>query len=367
MSYGSWGRYVSVGERRAKAIKKMAKLKKAGENIQPVTITGRTIAKTFWGKAWCDHLEGFHDFENRLPRGRTYARNGSICHLEIGRGTVKAYVQGSSLYTVRVEIDPLPDKKWQSIKKSCQGKISSLIDLLQGTLSKGVMEVVTDAKTGLFPLKKEIAYTCSCPDYADMCKHVSAVFYGIGARLDEQPELLFLLRGVDSGELISLDLNEALDSTKGRQAADHLDSADLSDIFGIELQDEVEAPSPEPAAPLQTAQSAGKTTTGSKTRKKPAAATVAKAKIAAEAPTAPAYRKTKVPAATGKRLVALQKKFGLTKTDLARLMGVSYASVLRWQSQPGKLKLNTTTQATYDRVSRLTKAEARQQLKKNNS
>jgi uncharacterized Zn finger protein len=195
MGWYGWRPYVPVAVRQARALKKMEKLSKKGLCIQPVEIAGRKIAQSFWGQAWCDHLEKFSDYANRLPRGRTYVRNGSVCHLEIAEGAVKAMVSGSELYNVNIEIKKLPDKKWASVKKRCAGQIASLLELLQGKLSKSVMAVVTDRDQGLFPHPGEISLHCSCPDWAVMCKHVAAVLYGVGARLDDKPDLLFLLRG----------------------------------------------------------------------------------------------------------------------------------------------------------------------------
>ena len=165
-------------------------------------IEGRAIVSTFWGKAWCTNLEGYSDFENRLPRGRTYVRNGSVVDLKIAKGRITALVSGSELYTVQIDIAALPQKAWQVVKARCAGKVGSLVELLQGKLSNAVMEAVTDRAEGLFPKPKEIKMRCSCPDYAGMCKHLAAVMYGIGNRLDSSPELLFELRGVDHRELI---------------------------------------------------------------------------------------------------------------------------------------------------------------------
>ena len=188
----------------------MESLRKRGVDIQPVEIEGRKIAKTFWGEAWCDHLESFSDFENRLPRGRTYVRNGSVCHLAIAKGKIEAKVSGSEIYNLRIQIKTLPAKKWKAVKRRCAGQIGSLLELLQGNLSDHVMEVVTDRKEGLFPLPGEISFDCDCPDWAVMCKHVAAVLYGVGARLDEKPELLFTLRGVNHEELIDADAEAAV-------------------------------------------------------------------------------------------------------------------------------------------------------------
>ena len=203
MDYYGWRPYVSVAERRRKAAAEMAKLKKKGHPVSPVVVEGRTIVKTFWGKAWCENLERYSDFANRLPRGRTYVRNGSVIDLQIAPGEIKALVSGSEIYKVAVKVAPVAKARWQSICKDCAGAIDSLVELLQGRFSKGVMERVCRQKTGLFPSPDEIELSCSCPDWADMCKHVAAVLYGIGARLDQQPELLFRLHNVDEKELIA--------------------------------------------------------------------------------------------------------------------------------------------------------------------
>ena len=195
--------YVSAGARRAMAARELAKLKKTGRTVAPVVIEGRKIAGTFWGAAWCDNLERYSDFANRLPRGRTYVRNGSVVDLQIKPGRVTALVSGSTMYEVNVTVGPVSRVRWSAIRRDCSGAIDSLIELLQGRFSKGVMTRLCDQKTGLVPSPKEILFTCSCPDWASMCKHVAAVLYGIGARLDHQPELLFTLRKVDQQDLIA--------------------------------------------------------------------------------------------------------------------------------------------------------------------
>lgn len=238
--YGGWPPYVPVAERRRKAQSKLEALKKKGRVCQPVTIEGRTIARTFWGKNWCEHLEKYSDYENRLPRGRTYVRNGSVIDLQITAGKITALVSGSDIYEVSISIHSLEDKLWQAILKECAGKVASLVELLQGRLSSAVMEVVTRHGSGLFPIPKQINFRCSCPDSASMCKHIAATLYGIGARLDAQPELLFLLRGVDPQELIlqagNVPLTEGLPS--------QLETTDLSSLFGIELDETPMATSP---------------------------------------------------------------------------------------------------------------------------
>lgn len=235
MSYGHWKPYVPVAKRRAQAEKAVAKAKKSGQDMQPVVIAGRAIAKTFWGKAWCNNLEAYSDYENRLPRGRTYVRNGSVIDLKIEPGKVKARVVGSSLYQIEIGIAAVPDAHWQSLAKECTGSIASLVELLQGKLSKAVMERLCQPKTGLFPAPKDIQLNCSCPDWATMCKHVAAVLYGVGARLDEQPELLFTLRQVDAGDLVTQAAALPVKTTKAPPKSKVLDDTELADVFGIEL------------------------------------------------------------------------------------------------------------------------------------
>src|SRR5688572_26552327 len=237
--------YVGVAERRAKAKRELAKLEKKGHKASPVVIDGRRIAATFWGTAWCDNLESYSDFENRLPRGRTYVRNGSVCDLQIEPGKVSARVCGSELYRVTIKIKPLADAVWKDVKRQCAGQIGSLVELLQGRLSKGVMEVVTRRDGGLFPKPKEIQMSCSCPDWAGMCKHVAATLYGVGARLDHEPELLFRLREVDHLELIA-QAGEAPVATSATAGKKIIAADALGDVFGIDL-DVAPAPAPAPA------------------------------------------------------------------------------------------------------------------------
>src|SRR5499426_1932045 len=245
--WGEWPRYVPVAERRAKARREMDKLRNKGQDIQPVTLDGRTIARSFWGKGWCDHLESFSDYANRLPRGRTYVRNGSVCHLNIRPGRIEAIVSGSELYHVVLRIKELQAAPWTSIKDKCSGHIGSMLELLQGRLSDQVMAVVTDRHHGLFPQPGEIALDCSCPDWAEMCKHVAAVLYGVGSRLDSQPELLFLLRDVDAQELIAAEI--ALPDAAAVTAGDALADDQLGTIFGIDLDTEADTHSVPPTQP----------------------------------------------------------------------------------------------------------------------
>jgi uncharacterized Zn finger protein/DNA-binding XRE family transcriptional regulator len=362
--------YVSVAERRAKALKKMEKLRKKGQQIKPVQIEGRKIARTFWGQAWCEHLESFSDYENRLPRGRTYVRNGSVCHLDIDKGTIRAMVSGSEIYTVEITIKTLPANKWKEVKARCAGQIGSLLELLQGRFSENVMTVVTDRKNGMFPLPGEISLKCSCPDWAKMCKHVAAVLYGVGARLDESPELLFLLRGVDHEELISAEIGVAAvaETPSGRR---RIEENALADVFGIEMSED--------APPAAKNPPAGR----SKAALKPKKAPTLRPKETLPTPAAVAPRKTKIPKSpgartataqkppqspggaepiTGKAVAQLRARFGLSQSEFARLLGVSVPTIGNWEKKSGAIALQTRSLEAWRAARRLTKRQARRKL-----
>lgn len=356
MAFFGWGAYVSVAERRAKAQKEMEKLRKKGKRIEPVELEGRTIAASFWGKAWCEHLESFSDYENRLPRGRTYVRNGSVCHLEIQPGLIDAFVSGSSLYKVSIKIKPLAAAKWKAVKAKCRGQIGSILELLQGKISAQVMGVVSDQTEGLFPLPGEMQLVCNCPDWAVMCKHVAAVLYGVGNRLDHQPELLFALRGVDAAELVSSGV--MLPAAAGKAAKGSLAEDKLAQIFDIDI-DAGDAPAASPVG--DAAEQKRKKAGGRVSNKKAGAAGSASGKNPKKKKSATAVaakesrRKNPVPvfdpkAPTGAAIAALRAKCNQSPAEFAEELGVTVASVLRWESTRGALRLYTRPLAALTRM-----------------
>ncbi len=231
--------YMSVAEKKAQGARALAKLLKKGKRAaEPVVVAHRRRAMmtTFWGKAWADNLTRYADLANRLPRGRTYLRNGSVLDLAIAGGRVEAYVAGSELYRVTIGIAAMKKTRWRRVVARCTGRIGSLVGLLRGELSGDVLAVLTHATEGLFPEPAEMTLDCSCPDSAEVCKHIAAVLYGVGVRLDTRPELFFVLRQVDQGELLSSATAGAV--SRGRPAAGKRIADDrLSAVFGIELED----------------------------------------------------------------------------------------------------------------------------------
>jgi uncharacterized Zn finger protein len=341
MPYG-WPAYVPVAKRRAKAKRAMDKLRKKGKVIQPIEIEGRKITRTFWGDAWCQHLEQFSDYDNRLPRGKTYVRNGSVCHLGIEQGKINAIVSGSSLYDIAITIKPLPKTRWEAIKKSCAGKIGSLLELLKGRLSDSVMAVVTDPKKGLFPGITDIQLQCSCLDWADMCKHLAAVLYGVGARLDQQPELLFTLRGVDHETLISTDINIPT-ATGGRRRL----VSDASNVFGIDL-DNTTRSSDQASVPKRRAAA---------TRQNDPSASTRQSNIK--------KRRVQPFEATGASISQLRHQWDMTRAQFARLLHVAPPTVTQWESKKGALNLHEKSRQGLTKVAHLSKKQAWKKLKAN--
>lgn len=388
MNYGwGWKPYVSVSERRKKAEKEMTKLQKTGTKVQPIKIEGRKIARTFWGESWCKQLESFSDYSNRLPRGRTYVRNGSVCHLHISDGKITAMVSGSELYKVNISIKTLPSAKWQSIIERCSGHIGSLLELLSGNFSNSVLKIVTDRKDGLFPSPSEIKLDCSCPDWATMCKHVAAVLYGVGARLDNEPELLFLLRGVNHNELITQGATLSL-STKGAGGQRRLADDDLADVFGINLLQTSNSTPREKKSPKAIAKAI------SSTSQKPTNTTKVSGKISGKTQAQDAAKtktatKTLLPAATrakstskttkisagsstqadyawpptGKTVRVLRANLELSQSRFAELIGVSTSTINKWEKTRGRLKLLDSSLEALSQATKLTTKQAQRRLK----
>ncbi len=338
MARGRWPKYVSVAQRRAKTTKTLQKMEKKGLKVEPIEVNGRKIARTFWGEAWCNHLDELSDYENRLPRGRTYVRNGSVCHLAISKGRVEAIVSGSELYNIKIDIAPLSAKKWKKVRKQCAGQIGSMLELLQGHFSDNVMKIVTDQKNGLFPQPSEITLACNCPDWAEMCKHIAAVLYGVGARLDQQPELLFLLRNVDHEALIEAGLN-ITSATSGQSKGRRLATSDLSDLFGVEIEETVKPRRKKVAASKKVIRKTVKKKSTAKAKKKPFTPTVA------------AVRR-------------LRKQFKMSSTQFAQLLEVTSPTVNNWEKSKGKLKLRQHNLEALIKAAKLTPEQATKKLKK---
>ena len=219
----------------AKATAKKAA--KKGKKLHPVVITGRQITKSWWGNAWCNNLERYADYDNRLPRGKRYVKTGSVVDLDIAKGKILARVQGTrkTPYKVEIRISPLSEQQIQTITDKCGKKVDNLSKLVSGDFPEELKEVFI-GHGGLFPSPKEISFNCSCPDWALMCKHVAAVLYGVGARLDEDPLLFFTLRGIDTNRFVDVVIanrTEMMLANVNKPSNRIISDTSLSDIFGV--------------------------------------------------------------------------------------------------------------------------------------
>jgi uncharacterized Zn finger protein len=249
--YGFWSHYTytPVHEKQAKAKRSQSRLAKTHGTLQPVVVSGRALARSWWGQAWNENLERYSDYENRLPRGRTYLRGGMVLHLAVEPGKVSALVQGSrpQPYEVTIKVSALNAATWAKARTACSGQLESLQALLSGQFPDGLKELFMVKGGGLFPSPSEIALDCTCPDWASMCKHVAAVLYGVGTRLDADPKLFFTLRQVSVDDLVAKALqgtSEALLDKAGKAAAHALETADLGNVFGIDLDESPATVSP---------------------------------------------------------------------------------------------------------------------------
>jgi uncharacterized Zn finger protein len=305
MGWGFYASYVPVAQRRANALREVRRLATKGRQISPVEIAGRTIASTFWGKSWCDNLESYSDYANRLPRGRTYVRNGSVVDLQIEPGKITSMVSGSHLYRITIQVRPLAAPRWKNLKEQCGAWIGSVVELLQGRLSTSVMTIVTSRDSGLFPAPAEIEMSCSCPDWAGMCKHVAATLYGVGNRLDREPDLLFKLRQVDHLELIA---QAGRPAPKLKGAGRKTIAKDqLADVFGIELETEGETAESQQQEPAKSPRSKKTSAFGKKKTVRADAESAPEKAPAVSGKPAESRRKT-LTAPARKRIVEAQRK-----------------------------------------------------------
>lgn len=278
MGYGYWPRYVTVAEKRARAERKIKQLRKKKPDIRPVILKGQSLAITWWGKAWNRNLERYADYTNRIGRGRSYVRHMAVVDLKIMPGRVDALVQGTrgAPYKVRIKIAKIEQKNWRAIKKKCLAELSSLPDLLAGKFPNNLQNVFMVQGQGLFPTPAEISFDCSCPDWADMCKHVAATLYGVGARLDEDPALFFTLRKADMEELVNAAVQDKTDAilrkTKTPAGNRVIADEELSGLFGLDIDISMPKPAavekPKDKRKVATRKTAGVGAKKKKTKKK---------------------------------------------------------------------------------------------------
>src|SRR6266446_4606191 len=162
------------------------------------------IGETWWSKRWIAVLESFN-MGTRLTRGRSYARQGQVISIDVEPGMVKAKVQGSQPkpYKVEIRLKTLSDQDWENVTEAMASQAIFAAKLLAGEMPKNIEEAFGAVKLSLFPTAlKELETSCSCPDWANPCKHIAAVYYLLAERFDEDPFLIFKLRGRTKEQII---------------------------------------------------------------------------------------------------------------------------------------------------------------------
>lgn len=314
MSGDNWPRFISASERRAMAEERLEALRSQGTVIQPVRIQGQNGFQSVWGRAWYRHISSLRDIGKRLPHGQIYARNGSIRHLEVLSGKVQALVMGTKIYDLVLRVLPVRGSVWQDIKNVSSGRVDSVEDILQGQLPAEVMDQMLDPDKGLFPVPKELSWSCTCQEKGPVCKHVAAVLYGVGARFDQNPDDLFRWRGVRPQDLILSRLN--IQKAQSEYKEHILSQEQAGDIFGLEWDNAVVVPEP----PVQSPET-GEPKVGRSESKQ-------EQKIPLNPP-------------TGESVLSLRERAGLSVQEFAQRIGVSLASVYRWEKTSGELYLRS--------------------------
>ncbi len=163
------------------------------------------VAENWWARRWVDVLEKFA-VGRRLGRGRNYARQGHIVDIEIGKGFVTAHVQGSrdAPYLVRMHFSMLSSTDWKKVTKALTQRPDIAVELGSGQIPEEILAVFEEQNLSLFPnASGDLKANCSCPDNANPCKHIAAVYYLLGEEFDRDPFLIFQLRGMERGELLA--------------------------------------------------------------------------------------------------------------------------------------------------------------------
>jgi uncharacterized Zn finger protein len=165
-----------------------------------------SFGATWWARRWIDVLESF-DIGARLQRGRSYARKGQVLSIDVSKASVQAKVQGSRAepYVVQIKVRPLMPSEWKRLAEQLSQQAIFAASLLAGEMPQQIEEAFTGAGMSLFPEKsRDISSSCSCPDWSNPCKHIAAVYYLLGEAFDQDPFLIFRMRGMDRDEFTAL-------------------------------------------------------------------------------------------------------------------------------------------------------------------
>ena len=206
------------------AATRLAEYQAAGEELHPVVNKTRKLARNFWGSAWMKQLALCESGGMCLAPGRTLLRHACVLHVDIQPGSISALVSAEEVFEVELKLESLDEERLDRLAATCSGHIDSLLSLMQGKVDEAVLQQLCHPENGLLPTPEDWHMHCTCPDWAEPCPHAAAAIYAAGCLIDEKPELLFTLRGIQPEALLS-----------APAPANEIDADKLSAMFGIDL------------------------------------------------------------------------------------------------------------------------------------
>ena len=206
------------------AAARLAEYLAEGEELHPVVNKTRKLAKNFWGSAWMKQLALCESGGMCLAPGRTLLRHACVLHVDIQPGSISALVSAEEVFEVELKLESLDEERLERLAATCSGHIDSLLSLMQGKVDEAVLQQLCHPENGLLPTPEDWHMHCTCPDWAEPCPHAAAAIYAAGCLIDEKPELLFTLRGIQPEALLS-----------APAPANEIDADKLSAMFGIDL------------------------------------------------------------------------------------------------------------------------------------
>ncbi len=216
---------------RAAELEKLAaarreELRAAGEEPQPVVGRSRALASHFWGKAWMRHLAACESGGLNLAPGRMLLRHGCVLDVRVAPGLIRARVSTQRLEELELRLAPLDEERVEELRRHCQGRIDSLVSLMEGRVDEAVLAPLCDPERGLMPTPADWKMSCSCTDWSEPCRHAAAAIYAAGLLIDADPSLLFTLRSLAPASLLA---------PAPQAAPADFSSTELGRMFGIEL------------------------------------------------------------------------------------------------------------------------------------
>lgn len=220
---------MTYAELKKRAVARLNELREEGEELHPVVADSRKLASHFWGSAWMKQLALCEAGGLALSPGRSLLRHSCVLDLSVSGGHIAAKVMGEYVYDVIVDVAPLRDEALDELRYACSRRVSSLTALLEGKLDEDLLHLLCRSEGGLLPSPEEWRMGCTCPDWGEPCPHEAAAVYAAGVLVDDDPSLLFQLRGIRPEDLLATDCIQCEET--------NFDAKSLESLFGIEIDE----------------------------------------------------------------------------------------------------------------------------------